>query len=232
METHAIKQAQNPVLKHTKQIAVFAAIATLLGASFAAPALAVTVTKFPNYKVAVSPQVSGCTYPTATDWYCVNYNVNGLAETWVKDGRFGEHWAQVYHEMSPFSTGTPSTGFKITSTGGNAEFRSYLDGLVFVNQDGVGTANARYGGNTFKYNTSTAKWELQNWFYAAKSSDGTYTISNVYVSYTRAVSSGDWTMGSLFESYVNNSFGSVQEVDAYDITRQWQSNELYISYPV
>jgi len=45
MEAHTTKQAQNPVLKHTKQIAIFAAIAPLLGASFATPPLAVTVTQ-------------------------------------------------------------------------------------------------------------------------------------------------------------------------------------------
>lgn len=216
---------------HAKAIAVAAAMtALLLGASIGTQN-AYAVYKLPNYKVAVSnPSTSGCTY-SGTNFQCVTKNVDGNAETWVKDDRAGAHWAQVYHEMNPMSPGTPSAGFQVTQDGsGNncIQFRSYLDGKVSITRNGK-TAETRYGGNVFKYVTGSG-WQLQNYFYAAKTTDGTYTLSNIYVSWTKwSIPTGDWTMGSLFESLVDGGLfggGSAAHADAYDLDKYWKSNQL------
>lgn len=239
METTTPERIKHKVLQKSKQFTPIVAIAAiLLGASFGIQS-AYAAFKTPNYKIVVSnPSTTGCTYydpPTNQKLACIQKNVNGHAETWVKDNRAGAHWAQVYHEMNPTSPGTPSVGFYDTVNGGEncIVFDSYLAGQGFIQKEGK-TAENRYGGNVFKFNTSTGQWVFQNWFYAKKSTDGTYTIpANTKVSYTKSTTSGDWTMGSLFESLVDGGLfggGAHAYAQAYNNSPYyWQSSKLDVN---
>lgn len=232
MVENTIRMAQRFVHWHGKGIGAVAAMAILLGVGLASPAFATIWTKFPNYKMSISDPNDTCVYGTGPDTRCATDNINGKAETWAEDDDFGEYWAKSYHEMNPANPGSPSDTFKMVTGGNQAVFRNYLTASLFINQDGAGKAEARYGGNVFKYNTSPQTWTLAYYFYAKKSTDGTHTISNVFVEYVKQVAAGTWTMGSLQESYISNSFGSYQEVNAQQGTWQWQSNQLYMRYPL
>lgn len=225
------KDEYTSVRWHGKGIGAVVAMVILLGVGLASPAFATVWTKTPNYKMSISDPNDTCVY-NGINKRCGTDNVNGKAETWVKHDWFGAHWAKAYHEMNPANPGSPSDTFKMVTGGNEAVFRNYLTATLFINQDGLGTAEARYGGNVFKYNTSPQTWTHQYYFYAKKNTDGSHTISNVFVEYVKVVAAGTWTMGSLHESYVFNQFGSSQEVDVYDVTRQWQSNQLYMRYPL
>lgn len=215
-------------------VALLAIAAVLLGASFGMQN-AYAVVKMPDYKIAVSnPSSSGCQF-SGTNLACVQKDVNGLAETWVKDNRGGAHWAQVYHEMNPTSPGTPSSGFVYTddSFSSQVAFISELNGNGFIDDTSGLNAEARYGGNVFM--KSGSSWVFQNWFYAAKTNDGSFSIpGNTEVRYcrTNVAEGSQWTMGSLFESLVDGGlFGGATPAyaDVYDLSRQWNSERLEVN---
>jgi hypothetical protein len=231
------KREQNKVSNHSSGIALLgAAISSLLlGAVFAMPsASAITVVRdyFNGFK---GPYLhpNGCA-GSGTNQECAGGGTNGDGRTYLYDDRLGDHWGQTFHEMDQTNPGTPSTGFTLTLPSGNncINFRSYLDGKGFIDESGYADAQARYGGNVFKWDTAQSKYVWTNYYYAYKTTPATWTLDNIYVSWTKTgLSVGSkWTTGSLLESFAAHPFGPGTAISkVWDLPHFWHENELYMN---
>lgn len=240
MTERTSKGKERTVFEQKKEIAAFASMAILLLAAFGMqPVLAQTFVqkiKTPTYIRALSEPNNTCV-TSGDDVQCATASTNGNAEVKLYENTLGTWWAKAYHEMDGLDglSGPPSSGFQIdpTHNGYMMKFISYLEGKVQIIKNGK-TVEARYGGYTC-WKEPVVGWLCDQWFYAKKNTDGTFTIPSFtgITTYRSVAASSHWSMGSLFECMTTGSGGGIlfHRCDAYDGTKYWKSNQLLISWP-
>ncbi|MGH9878238.1 MAG: hypothetical protein ACRD5H_11415 [Nitrososphaerales archaeon] len=241
MLTNTSKRLRNKILKNSKTIAAIAVISAMLTAAFAIqPVLAQAFQdkqKTPNYIRATANPNNTCV-TSVDDTKCAFAYTSGIAELKIVENTLGTWQVKSHHEMNPSVPFSPSSGFYITVDSGCcwAEFRTYLDGKVYIEKNGK-TVKARYGGIICDADGSNL-WVCTRYFAAEKSTSGTHTIpagTSVYVQIPvpSPPLANKYTMGSWFECYTTGTGGTVihTKCDAYTGDRYFKATKLRVSWP-
>lgn len=234
---------QNSLFAYSKQIVIFVGLATLLIVFTIQPAMGNHFQqkfKTPNYIRALSEPNNTCVND-GTNTRCATASTNGNAEVKIVEKTLGTWWAKAYHEMDGLDgvSGPPSSGFYLSPDAPGAYIRltTYLEGKVQIIKSGK-IVEARYGGYKCTYdpqNPFQLNWLCGQWFYAKKSTDGTFTFPAFtgITTLTGGTVGVQYSMGSLFECMTTGTGGGVNfsRCDAYDGDKYWKANQLYMDYP-
>lgn len=89
--------------------------------------------------------------------------------------------------------------------------------LSCVGCGGLTTEEMRYGGWTALKRPADGVWVKDYYFYVSQSSPGTYTLSNIAVSFIKGYNAGSYSMGTLFDGIAggDGSAGFYGTVDIY-----------------